>query len=100
VGVQVVGVLPIFALLVTPAAIAQDITTRPMMAVVVTVILALLFLWTGLAVGYFTPYPVGFFITTFAFGTYVIVKGGRVIQQRMARRRFASLAETHAGRIA
>ena len=55
VAVQVVGVLLIFALLVTPAAIAQDITTRPMMAIIVAVILALVFLWTGLTVGYFTP---------------------------------------------
>jgi zinc/manganese transport system permease protein len=97
VAVQVVGVLLIFALLVTPAAIAQDITTRPMRAVVITVLLALLFLWTGLVVGYFTPYPVGFFITTFAFGTYLIVKGVRIVYQRMAQHRHASSPETHMG---
>ena len=97
VAVQVVGVLLIFALLVTPAAIAQDITTRPGMAVVVAVTLALLFLWTGLAVGYFTPYPVGFFITTFAFGTYLIVRGGRIVHQRMVRHHLASSPETQVG---
>ena len=81
VAVQVVGVLLIFALLVTPAAIAQDVTTRPSMAVLVSVVLALLFTWAGLAVGYATPYPVGFFITTFAFATYVIVRGVRLIRR-------------------
>src|SRR6266700_1781470 len=85
VAVQVVGVLLIFALLVTPAAIAQDITTRPAVAAAVSVALALIFTWVGLAVGYFTPYPVGFFITTFAFGTYALVRGGRFVRDRMVR---------------
>lgn len=85
VAVQVVGVLLIFALLVTPAAIAQYLTTRPGVAVAIAIALALSFTWLGLAVGYFTPYPVGFFITTFAFGTYVLVRGGRVVLDRLGR---------------
>lgn len=90
VAVQVVGVLLIFALLVTPAAIAQDVTTRPAMAAAVTVALALLFTWVGLAVGYFTPYPVGFFITSFAFGTYALVRGGRFVRAWMRQRQLVS----------
>ena len=90
VAVQVVGVLLIFALLVTPAAIAQNVTTRPAVAVAISVALALIFTWVGLAVGYFTPYPVGFFITTFAFGTYVLVRGGRFLLVSMRRRHLAS----------
>jgi zinc/manganese transport system permease protein len=87
VAVQVVGVLLIFALLVTPAAIAQDLTSRPGAAVVLAVALALGFTWLGLAVGFFTPYPVGFFITTFAFVTYVLVRGGRRLLGWLERRR-------------
>lgn len=83
VAVQVLGVLLIFALLVTPAAIAQDITTRPAVAAAVSVALALIFTWAGLAVGYFTPYPVSFFITTFAFGIYALVRGGRFVLSRI-----------------
>ena len=90
VAVQVVGVLLIFALLVTPAAIAQYVTTRPAAAVAVAVALALIFTWVGLAVGYFMPYPVGFFITSFAFGTYVLVRGGRFVLDRVRRRHLAS----------
>lgn len=86
VAVQVVGVLLIFALLVTPAAIAQYVTTRPVVAVLVSIALALLFTWAGLAVGYITLYPVGFFITSFAFGTYVLVRGGRFVHASLARR--------------
>jgi zinc/manganese transport system permease protein len=77
IAVQVVGVLLIFALLVTPAAIAQRLTARPARALGLSVVLALVFTWLGLAVGYFTPYPVGFFITTFAFGTYALVRVGQ-----------------------
>jgi zinc/manganese transport system permease protein len=86
VAVQVVGVLLIFALLVTPAAIAQDITTRPATAVLVAVALALLFTWAGLAIGYATPYPVGFFITTLAFATYILVRGGRLVHRMVLSR--------------
>ena len=97
VAVQVVGVLLIFALLVTPAAIAQDLTTRPAVAAALAVALALLFTWMGLAVGYFTPYPVGFFITTFAFGTYALVRGGRFVRDRVVRRRLTSLPSSRVG---
>jgi zinc/manganese transport system permease protein len=86
VAVQVVGVLLIFALLVTPAAIAQSLTTRPVVASALSVALALVFTWLGLAVGFFTPYPVGFFITSFAFGSYVLVRGGGLVLHRVRRR--------------
>jgi zinc/manganese transport system permease protein len=97
VAVQVVGVLLIFALLVTPAAIAQEVTTRPAVAAAVAVALALIFTWGGLAVGYFTPYPVGFFITTFAFGTYALVRGGRFVRDRVVRRHLTSLPSSRVG---
>jgi zinc/manganese transport system permease protein len=97
VSVQVVGVLLIFALLVTPAAIAQYVTTRPAVAALVAVFLALIFTWMGLAIGYFTLYPVGFFITTFAFGTYVLVRSGRFALDRVRQRRFASRGDSSVG---
>jgi zinc/manganese transport system permease protein len=48
-------------------------------------------------VGYFTPYPVGFFITTFAFGAYVLVRGGRFILDRMRRHRRAQALVSRIG---
>ncbi len=83
VAVQVVGVLLIFALLVTPAAIAQQVTARPALALMIAVGLAEIFTWLGLAVGFFTPYPVGFFITTFAFVGYMLARGGHWLIQRL-----------------
>jgi zinc/manganese transport system permease protein len=85
IAVQVVGVLLIFSLLVTPAAIAQYVTTRPAIAILIAIGLSLLFTWGGLVVGYITPYPVGFFITTFAFATYVLVRLGKFILDTLTR---------------
>jgi zinc/manganese transport system permease protein len=77
VAVQITGVLLVFALLVTPAAIARTLTARPALALALGAPLAVAFTWLGLAFGYFSPFPVGFFITSFAFGTYVAVQAGR-----------------------
>ena len=73
-SVQVAGTLLVFALLVTPAAAAQRITARPYRGLLLSVVLALLFTWVGLAVAYFSNLPVGFFITTVAFATYLLVR--------------------------
>jgi zinc/manganese transport system permease protein len=73
-AVQVVGVLLIFALIVTPAAIAERFTTRPSRAIALSALLALTFTWSGLAISFFTPYPVSFFITSIAFGAYLLAR--------------------------
>lgn len=85
-AVQVVGVLLIFALLVTPAAIAERLTPRPARAIAISVVLALAFTWAGLFVSYYLPYPVSFFITTLAFASYVLVRLGAFMRQQFARR--------------
>ena len=73
-AVQVVGVLLIFALIVTPAAIAVRFTSRPFIAIVTGVLLALAFTWAGLSIAYYSPHPVSFFITSLAFGTYLVIR--------------------------
>ncbi len=73
-AVQVVGVLLIFALIVAPAAVAERFTTRPSRGIMLSAILAVLFTWAGLTVAYYIPYPVGFFITSFAFGAYLLAR--------------------------
>ncbi|MDQ6712544.1 MAG: metal ABC transporter permease [Candidatus Dormibacteraeota bacterium] len=82
-AVQVVGVLLIFALIVAPAAIAERFTTRPSRGVLLAAILAVLFTWAGLTIAYYVPYPVGFFITTIAFWSYILA---RVLSDVVARR--------------
>ncbi|MGH7777275.1 MAG: metal ABC transporter permease [Candidatus Dormibacterales bacterium] len=73
-AVQVVGVLLIFALIVTPAAVALRIASRPWRAIALSVALSLAFTWIGLTIAYYSPHPVSFFITSLAFGTYVLVR--------------------------
>ncbi len=81
-AVQVVGVLLIFALIVTPAAIAVRLTSRPGTAIAISVALALAFTWLGLAIAYFSPHPVSFFITTLAFGAYLAVRLAQGLSRR------------------
>jgi zinc/manganese transport system permease protein len=78
-AVQAVGALLILGLMVTPAAIAQRLTSRPYMGVLLSGGLAILFVWAGLALAFYLPYPASFFITALAFGTYLAtVTFGRV----------------------
>src|SRR6202521_2626599 len=85
-AVQVVGVLLIFALIVTPAAIAVRFTSRPSVAILTGIVLALLFTWLGLAIAYYSPHPVSFFITSLAFFTYVGVRMSEPLRSRLGRR--------------
>jgi len=70
-AVQAVGALLIFGLMVTPAAIAQRLTTRPFMGLLLSGALAIAFVWAGLALAFYVAYPASFFITALAFGTYL-----------------------------
>ncbi len=74
IAVQVVGVLLIFALLVTPAAIAQRLAKRPFQGILLAVLIATLSVWFGLFVSFYIPYPVSFFITSSVFALYLIVR--------------------------
>jgi zinc/manganese transport system permease protein len=81
--VQAVGALLIFGLMVTPAAIAQRMTSRPYMGVLLSGALAVAFVWAGLALAFYISYPPSFFIIALAFGTYVVtILGGRLAGRR------------------
>lgn len=74
IAVQVVGVLLIFALMVTPAAVAERLSRRPARGIAISVTLALLATWFGLFISYYLPYPVSFFITSAVFVIYLAVR--------------------------
>jgi zinc/manganese transport system permease protein len=59
---------------VTPAAAAQRLTNRPGLGLALTIAMSLLFMWGGLAIAYFSLYPVGFFVTSLAFATYLGIR--------------------------
>ena len=76
---QITGALLVFALLVMPAAAAQQLTARPALEPGgLTVAIGLVVTWLALAVAYFSVYPVGFFVTTFGFAAYLLAAGDRV----------------------
>lgn len=78
-AVQAVGALLIFGLMVTPAAIAQRLTARPYAGMLLSAVLAVAFVWLGLALAFYLSYPASFFITALAFGTYLsTVLGSRI----------------------
>lgn len=81
IAVQVVGVLLIFSLMVTPAAIAQRLTKRPQHAVIISVAIALMATWLGLFIAFYEPYPVSFFITSIVFILYLIVRFTRALPE-------------------
>ncbi len=80
---EITGALLVFALLVTPAATAQQITARPGPGLALSVALALTVTWLGLGIAYFSPYPVGFWVTSLSFGLYTAV---RLLLGALARR--------------
>src|SRR5205823_1850798 len=72
---EVTGALLVFALLVLPAGTAQSLTARPAVGLFLSVGLAVVITWTGLAVAYYSPYPIGFWLTTFAFAVFLAARG-------------------------
>jgi zinc/manganese transport system permease protein len=74
---QITGSLLVFALLVVPAATAQTITARPVAGLALAIAVALGVTWLGLGIGFYSSYPLGFWITTVAFAGYVLAHAGR-----------------------
>ncbi|HEY8304850.1 MAG TPA: metal ABC transporter permease [Solirubrobacteraceae bacterium] len=81
---QITGALLVFALLVAPPAAAQALTPRPALSLALSVAFALLVTWLGLAIAYYSIYPLGFFVTSLAFGLYVLALLARAARRRAA----------------
>jgi zinc/manganese transport system permease protein len=82
---QVTGSLLVFALLVAPAAAAVRLTASPARGLMVSVVIALVVTWLGEAVAFFSPYPIGFWVTTFGFGSFLLATGYRSLADRRGR---------------
>ncbi|KNH09820.1 Zinc ABC transporter, inner membrane permease protein ZnuB [Candidatus Burkholderia brachyanthoides] len=67
---QIVGVLLVFALMVGPAAAAQNVTTRLSSGLILAALFALGQAWLGLTLAYYTDWPTSFWITTLAALVY------------------------------
>jgi zinc/manganese transport system permease protein len=82
---QITGVLLVFALLVAPAAAAQELTARIGLGLVLSVAIGLLVTWGGLGLAYFTDLPVGFLVTSLALGAFLAARVARAAGGRRER---------------
>jgi zinc/manganese transport system permease protein len=80
-AIQVVGVLLVLTLVITPAAAAQQLTGRPWLALVLSVGTALVSTEGGIllalaqnSISPDRPWPTSFFITTISFSVYVVAR--------------------------
>lgn len=69
---QITGALLVFALLLLPPATAQLITARPGPSLALAILIGLATVWSALFIAVYSTYPIGFWLTTIAFGLYVI----------------------------
>jgi zinc/manganese transport system permease protein len=62
--VPVVGALLIFSLMIGPPAAARSFTSRPVVAMLASVLIAMITVWAAIAASYLSNWPVGFFVGT------------------------------------
>jgi zinc/manganese transport system permease protein len=72
---QIVGILLVFALMVGPPATAQRLVTGLWSGVALSAVLALAEAWLGIAVAYYTDWPVSFCIATLSALGYFLASG-------------------------
>jgi zinc/manganese transport system permease protein len=83
---QVTGSLLVFALLVAPAATAARLTARPALGLTLSVLIALAVTWVGEGIAFFSPYPIGFWVSTLAFGAFLLASAYRAAADHIGRR--------------
>jgi len=88
--VPVVGTLLIFSLMIGAPAAARSFTDRPLVAMGLSVAIALLIVWIAIAASYETNYPVGFFVGAGSAISYTI---GRLCAVWRNRRKGATKQE-------
>jgi zinc/manganese transport system permease protein len=82
--VPVVGTALIFSLMIGPPAAARSFTDRPHVAIALSVGIALLVVWSAIALSYRTNWPVGFFVGTASAAAYTLGRGWSAWRRRRA----------------
>jgi zinc/manganese transport system permease protein len=73
-AIQVVGVLLVLTLVITPAAAAQRLTVRPTRALLLSVAIALVSTEGGILLSLLQSWPTSFFISAISFAVYVLAR--------------------------
>jgi|SRR5580692_4417866 zinc/manganese transport system permease protein len=80
--VPVVGTTLIFSLMIGAPAAARSFTDRPLIAIALSVAIALITVWSAIAASYETNYPVGFFVGAISALAYALGRGWAAWRQR------------------
>jgi zinc/manganese transport system permease protein len=83
--VPVVGALLMFSLMIGPAAAARALTARPFLAMTLAVVIALVTVWTGIAISYGTNWPLGFFVGVMGAVFFLFGQGYARVRRRLVR---------------
>ncbi|WEV68104.1 metal ABC transporter permease [Bifidobacterium sp. ESL0769] len=81
IAVPAVGTLLIFALVVTPAATANILTSTPLRSMVLSSILCLVSIWGGLVISVMFPTPPSFVIVTISTLFWIVAKGVEALRR-------------------
>jgi zinc/manganese transport system permease protein len=91
--VPVVGAFLIFSLMIGPPAAARSFTARPQLALVLSVAIALVTVWSAIAISYVTNWPIGFFVGALGALSYAVGRGwAHLRRMRVARLQAVQLA--------
>jgi zinc/manganese transport system permease protein len=71
----VVGALLIFSLMIGPPAAARSFTDRPLVAIFLSVGIALVTVWAAIAISFWTNWPIGFFVGAISAFSYGVGRG-------------------------
>jgi len=82
--VPVVGALLMFSLMIGPAAAARSFTGRPGLAMALSVAIALVTVWAGIALSYRTNWPLGFYVGVMGAGFFLLGRCWAAVRQRRA----------------
>ncbi len=97
--VPVVGTLLIFSLMIGPPAAARSFTDRPLVAMGLSVAIALATVWSAIAASYQTNYPVGFFVGTISAGAYALGRAWAAWRGRRPSSRVHTLLDADTGAV-
>jgi zinc/manganese transport system permease protein len=73
--VPVVGALLIFSLMIGPPAAARSVTSRPLLAMALSVGIAMVTVWVAIAVAYLNNWPIGFCVGALGAVSYGLGRG-------------------------
>jgi zinc/manganese transport system permease protein len=91
--VPVVGALLIFTLMIGPPAAARSFSDRALVALGLSVVMALITIWAALACSFTTNWPVGFYVGSFSAAWFVIGRLYVALRKTRGARQFRRMKE-------